>query len=1307
MALPLFSLAQTFHHLNNGTGLAQQCIRAIAQDNKGFIWLGGRYGLTRYDGVHFHEYPSKTSDSATICSESVTKLVWNGQNLLWVGTAHGLCSYDPVSDSFTRYRDGILGDNDITCLNKDRGGNLWVGTRSGLFRMDSRHPGEFLKVIRVAGDSASLAETRCMYEDSRGRLWAASAMGLVHLETVADGYRFTLYRGPKGGMSMIWENPHTPGSIWAGSYGSGFLSFDIATRAYRTVLSAAGAKPGLADNTVWAIAPDDRGQVWIGTGDGLTIYDLVSQKFSIFRHKVDENTSLSQNMVFSLFKDSEGSMWVGTYYGGANLSFSHSSDFTLHHGDLSGSGVGDKVVTCIVEDADKKLWMGTDGDGLDCFDRRTGQFTSFRHSELDPGSIGANIVKSICIDRDGNCWVGTRGGGLNLKRGNRFLPVMKDSVFTEIQSILEDREGRFWVAAEDRLRVYTRVGRKLLPNAFDSNLLRSPDITNIYLLYQDKKGDIWMVTTGKIFLLKNGETRITQFASSTDNLFSSNVRSIYEDHRGRMWFGTFKGGLLCVDPSTGDRRRYEAKDGLADNNVVAIGEDDNGQLWLGTDRGLTRFDPQTHLVRNFTSSDELPSGGIFFNAFYKDKNGELFFGAINGLIAFRPADIRFNPDAPAPVFTSLDVYNEPVAVTGAGGILEASMPYQDHLVFKHDQNGFTIHFALLNFIKPDKDRYAYKMEGVDKSWNEVTATSATYTGLPPGDYIFMVKASNNDGVWGPPASMRISIRPPFWKTWWAYGIYALLAAALLFLVMRYLFVQERLKQERSLHKAKLDFFMNISHEIRTQLTLIVGPVEKMLLRHRDEEDRQQLQYVKKNSESLLHLVRELMDFRKAESGNLSLQLMESDIFTFATEIFQRFEPMASERGIRTTVVSPAGVVLISFDPGQMEKVIVNLVSNAYKFTPDGGWIELKLEEKWSSIEIMVIDNGKGIAAANLPRLFTNYFQESNDGVRNNGYGIGLSLSKSIVRLHNGQLTVESKPGVRTCFTVILPKQGPGATIQVQPQLFSPLEPAQLSFVSNNATDRKRDSILLVEDNPELRSFLQSALDDQYHVLHAPDGLEGWEVAIEELPDLIISDVLMPRMDGFTLCGKLKADPRTSHIPTILLSAKSTTADHISGLETGADIYLAKPFSIQVLKLSLRNLLAARERLRHRYASQKALPIRGEAQTLDDQFMKKALEFIELNMEDPEFGVAMLSTHMLMSQPILYKKIKALTDMSVNDFIKSIRLKRAAMLLLEKSHPVYEVMYMVGYNDRKHFAKEFKKMFGVNPSEYGKEPDRHS
>lgn len=694
----------------------------------------------------------------------------------------------------------------------------------------------------------------------------------------------------------------------------------------------------------------------------------------------------------------------------------------------------------------------------------------------------------------------------------------------------------------------------------------------------------------------------------------------------------------------------------------------------------------------------------------------MFFGGINGLTSFFPAEIEKNNNTAPLVFTGLKIFNNKVEINDQHQVLKEDMSFTRQLVFKHNQNTFTLEFALLNFIKPGKNRYAYKLQGVHSEWTEVSSPAATFTNLTGGDYVFLVKGANNDGVWTEPVQLRISVLPPFWKTWWAYLLYAGLLALVLFFIVRFFYVRALLVRDKELHQVKLNFFTNISHEIRTHLTLIMAPVEKM-----ERENRQhtvlshQLKNIRDNVNRLLKLVNELMDFRKAETHHLPLHPARHDLISFLNPIYASFEELSLSKNIQLSFVHDAGELPLFFDREQMEKVIFNLMTNAFKFTPDGGRICLHVENSEKEVQIHVIDNGRGIAPEYLDKLFANYFQVNDSNTQNTGYGIGLALSKTIVELHKGSLTVESLASPeaaeqRTCFTITLLK-GDHHFSEVQQPLSSRTGhthlqktesvPVALPLASPGPAPGDRPfSILVAEDNAEIRKLIKDTLQGSYEITESEDGLRGWHTAIEQIPDLVISDVMMPDMDGFTLCGKLKTDERTSHIPVILLTAKSSQTDQVSGLTTGADIYLTKPFSTQVLELSVRNLLAARERMRQKFSKEFVLqPQNAVINTVDEQFLRKLITIIEEHMDNPEFGVEMLSEKIAMSQSVLYKKVKALTGLSVNDFAKSIRLKKAAQLLQQKQHTIYEVGYMVGFNDRKYFSREFKKQFGKTPSEF--------
>ncbi len=599
--------------------------------------------------------------------------------------------------------------------------------------------------------------------------------------------------------------------------------------------------------------------------------------------------------------------------------------------------------------------------------------------------------------------------------------------------------------------------------------------------------------------------------------------------------------------------------------------------------------------------------------------------------------------------------------------------------------------------------------------------SVVYSNVPPGTYQFIVKGSNNDNIWGKPATLNITISPPFWKTWWAYTVYVLLAAGLIFLIIRYFFLRELYKKNQELTKLKLNFFTNISHEIRTHLSLIIGPVDKLITdKKHDPGDKEQLVTIKNNSESLLQLVNELMDFRKAETGHLPLRILPMNIVPFIESIYSSFHSLSVSKNIQLDFISPADEIELYFDPEQLKKVFYNLISNAFKFTPAGSYISVRIEEKGSYTDISVINKGKGISKENIGKLFDNYFQEDDYGRTNTGYGIGLALSKSIAELHGGGLTVTSEPETGyTCFTVRLLKGRAHfsdeqiireETIRPAEQIDSDVVTAYSEYQADYQPSDIKHTLLLVEDNRAIRTFIKEALQARYQIIESENGFEGWQTATDQIPDLIISDVMMPEMDGLELCRRIKSDERTSHIPVILLTARNAVSNQISGLQTGADIYLTKPFSLEILSLHIFNLLKAREVLWKQFDRQikpdllsrkepEADTPRLSIHPFDEAFINKMIQMVEEKLDDPEFGIAMLSKMAAMSQPVLFKKIKAITGLSANEFVKSLRLKKAAELLRENKYTVYEISYIVGYDSSKYFSREFKKYYHKTPSEY--------
>lgn len=1295
-----------FNHLTVENGLSHNSVLAITQDKRGFMWYGTRYGLNRYDGQRFRIYQTDRKDSTTLSDNLVLSLFCDSKNTLWVGTSSGLNKYDPATDQFERlpvapYPTGIY------AIFEDSKGRLWLGSPSGLYLKTDKGFRRF--AADSTGNSLAGTQVRCIYEDKKGYIWVGTHNGLSRLIISGNNnIQFETFRHEEGNPNSLPNNyvytitADSQERLWIGTLSGGVCIYDPATRSFSRV-------PNIINNSVREIIKDKAGKLWIGTQEGLTIIDPANKTDVSYQYDPGNRKSLSQNSIHSLFEDVNGSVWIGTYFGGINMIHSYNTSFTTWQSNTAQSGINNNVVSSILEDKQHNFWIGTEGGGLNYLNRHTGAYTYYKHNPNDPSSLGSNLVKVVYKDKDDNIWVGTHGGGLNLMEhgSGKFKQFFYDkqdpyTLTLETTAILEASDGRFWVGTNTGLHLFKREGTKLT-EIIDTALLSSMAKTSIRYLYEDSRHRLWIGATYNQYVLTGNKLEIV----NTDCYNNS----ITEDSKGNIWTSLYYDGLVKYDPEMKIVARYTNKDGLPSSNILGLLEDAKQNLWISTDNGLLKFDPNKKTFQTYTTSDGIAGNEFNYGSFLEDSNGEFFFGGYNGITSFFPEKIEANTYTAPMVFTGLKLFNNPVGINKADKLLKQDIGFTKELRFKYDQEVFTIEFALLNYIKSNKNTYAYKLEGFDRDWIETNSPSVTYTNLPPGAYTLMVKGANNDGVWSAPAELSIRVLPPFWRTWWAYCIYALLAASVFFVVTRFFFLRALLTKEEELHQVKLNFFTNISHEIRTHLTLLMAPVEKMMeTNKKDAPLQQQLFNVKNNANRLLKLVSELMDFRKAETNHLKLYIDQQDLIPFLREIYNSFSELSLSRNIKTSFVHNMAHSFVYFDREQMEKVLFNLLSNAFKFTPDGGAVSLNIEQQKDTVTISVIDNGRGIAPEYLDKLFSNFFQVADHGLQNTGYGIGLALSRNIVELHKGTLTVESKEG-RTCFTVTL-QQGNAhfaGTQHLMGNKPAAEELPEVTEVLGNTpattppADNKPFTLLIVEDNPELRKLVRETFEETYQVLESENGAEGLALATEQIPDLVISDVMMPEMDGLEFCSRLKTDERTSHIPVILLTAKSSQEDHVSGLENGADLYLSKPFSTRVLELNVRNLLALKEKMRLKFSKQLLTETPEPlANPVDSAFLQKVIDLVEEHMDEPEFGVEMLSRKVAMSQPVLYKKLKALTDMSVNDFVKSLRLKKAASLILKKQHTVYEVAYMVGYADRKYFSKEFKKQFGKTPTEFAGE-----
>lgn len=1327
-----------FSHLDVSDRLSQNSVIAITQDAKGFMWFGTRQGLNKYDSRNFTIYKNVPGNRSSITNNYIYCLLTGQNGQVWAGTQNGLNRYHSETDQFDLipFEKNVKAgsrDKEIICLFEDSRGRIWVGTRNTLYLITDVQEPVLVPVSRFTGNAFQLTNINCVYEDA-GIIWVGSDHGLVQLHEQHGKFSIKEIFHQEAGETRLVDNQvksivrDRRNRLWIGTAHRGLHLYDPSSGTFRRYQNANNR---IASDHIRKLLVDKEGNLWIGTQEGLSKMQAGTELITTFINNPWNDASLSQNSVHSIYMDKTGSIWVGTFFGGVNCLYALNTPFTVYS-TRSSKKLSNNVVSSIVKDNEGDLWIGTEGGGINRFGN-DGSVTYYKHDSNDPYSPGSNLIKVLYKDKEGNIWAGTHGGGLNLfdRSRNRFIRYLYDAADpylqgAEITSLMQDEAGRLWIGTETQgLQLFQKKGSQLEPLPAPGGFMKLQRQSILSTLVTSNN-TIWVGTRIGLYILSSDGSKLLK----TDSTIFP-VNCLYEDKQQRIWAGSGENGLVLFDKNGNRKSTITKNEGLPDNNVPGIIEGNNGELWISTINGLARYNPVTGACNVYNTEDGLAGNVFNNNAWYKAPDGNLYFGGYSGLTVFEPAAISQNLQAPRVEFSSFNLHNKEVKAGAPDRLLQKHISYTSGVKLMHNQNAFSVEFAALNFIKPAKNRYAYKLEGFDENFTYTSEPIASYTNIPPGNYTLIVKGSNNDGVWGEPISLGLQVLPPFWKTWWAYTLYILAGLALVFFVARYFLMQALMKRNNTLTQLKLNFFTNISHEIRTHLSLITGPTEKLMSKtSSNTSDKQLLQTIRSNSDSLLQLVNELMDFRKAETGHLTLHVSNTDIAGFAQSIYNSFGDIAASRKIDQQFSSDPSQIELTFDREQVEKVFYNLFSNAFKFTPDGGFVKLNIVEDTKSVIITVANSGKGIARENVDRLFDNYFQENDHGKQNTGYGIGLALSRSIVQAHKGSISVSStklndQDLHETIFRVTLlkgtqhysPEQLVNATGSFAARTILPGEtnPVQDSILSSNG----KPTILLVEDNKAIRTFIKETLQENYFIAEAADGVSGFAYAVEHIPDLIISDVMMPEMDGLEFCSRIKSDMRTSHIPVVLLTAKTAVEHQISGLQTGANIYLTKPFSTTVLELTVQNLLQAREKYWlhfNKTLGRESIPgdeikvdtsdapnipvVVPALHPLDEAFLKNIETIVLENMDDPGFGVGMLSQKALMSQPVLYKKIKAITGLSANDFVKSLRLKQAATLLSEQRYTVYEIAYMVGYEDSKYFSREFKKQYGVNPSEYG-------
>lgn len=1322
-----------FTNVSIEDGLSQSSVLSIAQDKRGFLWFGTRSGLNRYDAHRFNIYKNDPHDPHSLSDNYITALLCDRKGHLWVGTGKGLNLYDEVNNKFqpitlpvpNKYTQTAFY---ITCLSEDTRGQLWIGTKDALYLYSKIEGMPSIRRIQLSNEKNYI---RALFSDKKGITWVALPNGVTRLQPLSKN----AFRRLPTDHALIDMQPISSiveddlGDIWLGSSMGGLFRYSAAKSKIEPFNLLKKTGNNLLSNNIRKLLLDANNQLWIATQEGLSLLDSTRMHLSNCANEPWNPESLSQNSVHSLFQDKAGTVWAGTFFGGVNAYHIYQTPFYVYNNRTFRNGLSDNVISSIVEDEWQNLWIGTEGGGLNYWQRANKQFTHYTHKQSDARSLGSNLVKIVYRGRNKRIWVGTHGGGLNAfkpdsKNFSRFMWKDHATIGSEITSLLHDRNGQFWVGTETvGIQLFKLQDTSLIP------LTKHPIISAtqrqaILSIFENTDGQIW-IGGPNLFKIVRGNNVQTPNLWAKDTPFC--INSFFQDATGNVWLATTDHGLIQCDRQGNIKAAFTKRNGLSSNHVLGVLAENNQLLWISTANGLSRFDLQKKTFNTYNESDGLAGNVFNNNAYFKTKSGELFFGGYKGLTAFIPGHISVNKNAPATYITSLHILGNEANAQKKNQAIYQELQKKE-VTLSYNQHTFVAQIAALNYVKPEKNRYQYQLAGYDKAWRFTDIPSITYSNLSPGDYTLHVKAGNNDNIWSKGTYLHIRILPPIWKTPYAYCLYVLAIAGLIFLVIRHFFLKALLRKNQEVTQFKLNFFTHISHEIRTHLTLITGPTEDLIDQQASSPiELEKLNVIKNNSNSLLKLVNELLDFRKIEVGMQPLKVSNYNLIAFIRLVISAFDSHNKNNPIE--FIYREAPLFLYFDKEQLEKVLMNLTANAIKFSEAGEVIEISIVEESTEVHLIVSNIGKGIPASNLDKIFAPYFQDTSLSTHG-GSGIGLALSKSIIDLHHGSISASSEALAHRADSKITFR----ITLLKGQEHFSPSElylsdteniinpPTLRSNInmtsplpSNQVYDAAKQQLLLVEDNASMRSYLVSILEEDYHIITSQTGLEGLQQAFDHLPDIIISDVMMPEMDGFAFCERMKTDPRTSHIPLILLTAKSATIHQITGLQTGADAYISKPFSPQILRLQLRNLLKTRQLLQERYQNLlKANHETNEASTsmmnqeldnkmhpLDAAFLKKLSTLTRDHLDDPAFGVAWLADEIGMSQPVLFKKIKAITGLSANDFVKSQRMIKASELLKENRYTIYEIAFMIGYDNSKYFSREFKKWYGETPSDYAK------
>ena len=1284
-----------YRHITMNDGLSANAVRNIVQDDQGFIWFGTDNGLCRYDGVKVQPYRINELGYNQYIS---SLLVDDGQ--LFIGTAQGVFLLKYKDQTITRLPINI--SSTVTSIAHDKEDGLWISTYGQGVWQYIPNTGK-TKHYDIKETSGAVAQ---VYVDNNNQVWTVTNWGapviqrLNRLHNEFEAVNLSSPLLPSLNYNALRMLQTRDGRMWLGTWENGLMLLH-SNGQLEQVLSPDLSKAGSHIHTLYELSDDC---ICIGCDDGAICFNPHTREW----HHLLGKQSLKARFVYAITSDKEGGLWMGTFYGGVSYISpvgKRFEAFTVENG-LSGN-----VISRFCEDNHGRIWVASDDGGLMCYLPKEQRFSNYPHQAL----LSRLNAHALCMAGN-ELWIGTYTDGvqvMNLETGQLHQYTQTSSPNSldnsSCYALYSDERGRIWAGTMEGLNLYNRT-----KNQFERIANLNAMVIDID---KDRAGNLWISTQGNgLWKYHVATKKLKQYKhedADKQSLPDNQVNCCLVDEAGKLWVGTLD-GLCSYNPRTDDFTYVDLD--VANHDVMGIIED-QGALWLSTERGIVRFEPGSGEVdsekhpltqpqtQRFTRHDGLVSEQFQPNACLKTKDGCIYFGSTTGFNSFYPYQIKANSVMPPVYVTSLEILNR--EERNADGLpLDLTLTKQITIGYG-DSKMVTLSFASLSYCSPEKIQYAYMLEGFDRDWNYVgNQNRATYTNLPAGTYTFRVKATNNDGIWSDnEAELKIIVHPPFWWSWYAKIVYLLLIVATMWLYVRYRVSLVENRHQREMREARLQFFTMIAHEIRTPVSLIIGPLEKIMKHGTPSED---MKVIDRNAHRLLELVNQLLDFRKVEQQSLVMHFATHNIYQLMVSVSERFAPTFEQNGKHFIVEYPSEHFTAIVDKEAIIKTISNLLTNANKYTKDQVRLSCSEEPDGEHLRISVSDNGVGIRQVDQERIFQPFFQAEGNQP---GTGIGLNIVKNIVTRHHGTISVDSEIGKGSTFTIILP------VIQTVTEPIEPANPSEPKAIDDHtapaqssnttinyqqSTVNNQQSMLIVDDSEDMRQFLENNFKDKYHIITAGDGIEALHLLQQHQVSIIISDWMMPRMDGAEFCRRVRQNPLTSHIPFVMLTAKTDDDSKVKGMDVGADAYIEKPFSVQYLEACIRNILQIRRQLMEKFSTQPLEPVTEIAQnSTDNEFLKKMNQIIEENFSNSELNVDFLAERLNISRSGLFAKIRTLADVTPNEMIQIVRLKRAAQLLHEGGHMVSEVGYMVGFSNPSYFSKCFQKQFGIRPAEYMK------